>query len=456
MDDTTPGEHEPTMDEATALIRSRPFIGLLVLASVVGLLVSVAAWCFLEGTYQLQQLLYDDLPQELGLGADLPLWYLAAVLVVAGLIVAAAVAKLPGNGGHVPAHGLGAGGPTQPAELPGILLAAVGTIGFGLVLGPEAPLIALGGGLAILTVRLTRREVPEQALVVLAASGSFAALSFVFDSPLIAAVILIEATALGGAKQKIILLPGLLAAGIGSLVSTGIGSFTGLSSANYALGALPLPQFDAPTFADFAWAIPLAFGVAVVVQVVLAMGRLTERTASRRPFVVLPVIGLAIAALAFGFAESTGEPALSVLLSGEEAIPDLVKDAGALSTDTLLLLILCKGIAYGLSLGAFRGGPTFPALFLGAATGVIAADLPGMALTPAVAVCIAAGAVAVLRLPLSATVLAVLLTAEAGAGSGALIIVAVVIAHLVTLETTGRAEERERARGAAAVPAPGV
>ena len=33
---------------------------------------------------------------------------------------------------------------TQPIELAGVLLAAVATLGFGLVLGPEAPLIALG------------------------------------------------------------------------------------------------------------------------------------------------------------------------------------------------------------------------------------------------------------------------------------------------------------------------
>ena len=53
-----------------------------------------------------------------------------------------AIARLPGRGGHIPVHGLTTGAPAEPVELPGILLAAVGTIGFGLVLGPEAPLIA--------------------------------------------------------------------------------------------------------------------------------------------------------------------------------------------------------------------------------------------------------------------------------------------------------------------------
>lgn len=433
---------EPSAEEVTELIRSRAFVGLLVLAAIVGLLVSFAAWGFLEGTYQLQQLLFKELPDGLGISGELPLWYLAVVLGVAGLITAFAIARLPGNGGHVPAHGLAAGGPTPAAELPGILLAAIGSVGFGLVLGPEAPLIALGGGLALFTVGLTRREVPPQALLVIAAAGSFAALSFVFESPIIAAVILIEATALGGARQKLVLLPGLLAAGIGSLVSTGIGSITGLSSSDYALGALSLPRFAEPTLAEFAWVIPLALAVALGVQAIMWLGRATERLAAPRPLVIVPAVGVAVAVLAFVFAQATDEGAVSVLLSGQDALPVLVQDAGTLSASTLALLLLCKGLAYGLSLGAFRGGPTFPALFLGAAVGILAADLPGLSTTPAVAVCMAAAAVSVLRLPLSATVLAVLLTAESGPGAGPLIIVAVVLAHIITLVLDGAAEAR--------------
>ena len=49
----------------------------------------------------------------------------------------------------MPAEGLKAGGPpTRPIDLPGVLLAAMATLGLGLVLGPEGPLIALGLDLA--------------------------------------------------------------------------------------------------------------------------------------------------------------------------------------------------------------------------------------------------------------------------------------------------------------------
>src|SRR4029453_3603836 len=98
-----------------------------------------------------------------------------------------------------PAEGLKTGPPTTPVELPGVLLAALASIGLGLVLGPEAPLIALGTGLALLAVQLSRREGPEQAGLVLAAAASFAALSTIFGSPIVGAVIVIEAAGLGGA-----------------------------------------------------------------------------------------------------------------------------------------------------------------------------------------------------------------------------------------------------------------
>ena len=76
-------------------------------------------------------------------------------------LAAVAILRLPGRGGHIPYEGIKAG-TAKPAELPGILLAALATLGLGLVLGPEAPLIALGGGLAILAVRLVKKDTPNR------------------------------------------------------------------------------------------------------------------------------------------------------------------------------------------------------------------------------------------------------------------------------------------------------
>ena len=103
-----------------------------------------------------------------------------------------------------------------------------------------------------------------------------------------------------------------------------------------------------------------------------------------------------------------------MLFSGQEALPGLVDNAGAWSLGALLMVLLCKGLAWSACLGSFRGGPTFPAIFLGAAGGVAASHLPGFSLTPAVAVGMGVMVVAFLKLPLSAVVIATSLTDQLG------------------------------------------
>jgi H+/Cl- antiporter ClcA len=148
--------------------------------------------------------------------------------------------------------------------------------------------------------------------------------------------------------------------------------------------------------------------------------------------VLLPAVGLIVAGLAIAFQQATGKPFQEVLFSGQGSIPELVSKAGTWSIGALALLIVFKGIAYSLSLGSFRGGPTFPGLFLGAVAGLMAGQLPGYAITPAVAVGMAAAVAAVLRLPLSAIVIAAVLTSGSGAGSQPLVIVGAVVAYMVS------------------------
>lgn len=426
----------PPPDPAAAgpadLMRSRAFVALLLVAAVAGLAVSVVAWGFLELTHQLQVWVYTDLPRAVGFDGGAPDWWALPVLLVAGVVVAVAITRLPGRGGHVPALGLNAGA-TRPVELPGVMLAAIATIGLGAVLGPEAPLIALGGGMGVLLLRIVRSDAPSEVGLVMAAAGTFAAVSMIFDSPLIAAVILIEAAGLGGPRLPVVLLPGLLAAGIGSLVSIGMGSWTGLSTSDYALGALTLPHYARPTAAGLAWSIALGAAIAVGAVVFVWLGRHVARVVKGRELALVPLAGLVVGAAALLFAVTTDKGLEQVLFSGQDLLGPMTESPAAWSLGTLALLLLFKGIAWSASLGAFRGGPTFPSLLLGAAAGMMAARLPGFDLTPAVAVGMGAAAAAVLRLPLSAIAIAVLLTASSGAGAAPLIIVGVVVAYLVTL-----------------------
>ena len=101
-------------------------------------------------------------------------------------------------------------------------------------------------------------------MAVLAASAAFAAIATIFGSPVIGAIILIEAAGLGGPILSLILLPGLMSAGIGSVIFIGMGHWTRLSSSAYALSPFTLPAFSTLTVADFGWAIALALAAALI------------------------------------------------------------------------------------------------------------------------------------------------------------------------------------------------
>jgi len=415
-----------------ALIRSRQYRVILVFAAIVGVIVSLASWAFLELVHGIQEGVYEDLPGELGFDAA-PWWWPLPWLALAGLLTAIAITRFPGTGGHVPANGLATGGgPTQPIELPGVLIAALATLGLGLVLGPEAPLIALGMGIGVLAVRRAKPDAPDQLVTVMAAAGSFAAISTVFGSPVIGAVILIEAAGLGGPKLPVVLLPGLIAAGLGSLVFIGMGAWSGLSTSAWALTPFDLEPFSSPTVVHFLWAIALAVAAAVVVYAIVALARVVARLVKPHPVLFTTIAGVVVGGLAVGFNQVTDQPTNVVLFSGQDAFGEMLKEAPDLSLSVFAWLLLFKGIAWSISLGNFRGGPTFPALFIGTVAGLLAAHLPGMSETPAVAVLMGAACVSMLRLPLSSVVIALLLTSSAGLAVGPLIIVAVTVAYITT------------------------
>ncbi len=418
-----------TAPDPAALMRDRRFVVVLLLAAIVGLIASLAAWGLLDLLHQMQSWVYDDLPDTLGFDSR-PTWWPLPILAIAGVATAAAITRLPGTGGHTPAAGLNAS-TTQAIELPGVILAAIASVGLGVVLGPEAPLIALGGGIGYLVLGMLRRDAPPQLGELIATSGTFAAVSFLFGSPLIAAVLLIEAAGIGGARLRLVLIPGLLAAGIGSLVSIGLGSWTGVDTSSISIDPIPLADFPRPDVAEFLWTLPVSAAIAFGTVLIFGIGRRVVPFAERREFTVLPAIGLIVGGLAILYAEVADKGGIDdVLFSGQESLGPLVAQAADYSVGTLALLLGCKGLAYALCLGSFRGGPVFPALFLGAAAGVLASHLPGFELTPAVAVGLTAATAAALRLPLSAVVLGVVLTEQSGFGVDPLIILAAATAYL--------------------------
>ena len=116
-DVTPPAAAGPPPLDPEAMLRSRNFVVLLVFAAIVGVFVSLASWGFLELVHQIQLGVFSDLPDALGYDT-MPTWWPIPVLVLAGIPVAFAIVKLPGergprsraraaDGQHHPRHGAG-------------------------------------------------------------------------------------------------------------------------------------------------------------------------------------------------------------------------------------------------------------------------------------------------------------------------------------------------------------
>src|SRR6476646_11710413 len=87
-----------------ALLRSRAYLRLLVVAAILGVPVSAAAYGFLALVSYLQEEIFTHLPHGLGFATE-PVWWPLPVLVVGGVLAALAIRYLPGRGGASQAHG---------------------------------------------------------------------------------------------------------------------------------------------------------------------------------------------------------------------------------------------------------------------------------------------------------------------------------------------------------------
>ena len=419
----------PAALDPAVVIRSRPYLSALVLAAILGIPISAVAYGFLAVIGKIQGYLFTDLPQDLFTGPA-PAWWPIPFVALSGLLVGLTIRYLPGNGGHSPAFGFKTGGLPVDRELPAIVIASLATLSLGAVLGPEAPLIAIGGGLAALTVRLLKRDVPPMALTIMASAGSFAAISTLLGSPLLGAFLIMEVAGVSGATLSLVALPGLLASGMGALVFVGLDSWTGLGTFSLALPTVP-PAVD-PTVATMGWALVIGVIAALLGWLVRSLGLVLRPVVHLNRVLVTTAFGALVGVVAMIYQLGSGHSFTQVLFSGQSALPELVEHAADYSVGVLVLLVACKMLAYGLSLSAFRGGPVFPAMFIGAALGIAMTGLPGMSSAPAIAAGIGAMCAAMLRLPLTSTLLGTLLLGSDAVAVTPQVVVAVVVAFVIT------------------------
>ena len=388
-----------------------------------------AAVGFTSLVHGLESLLWDELPDAASWDEP-PWWYVLAIPTLAGAVVAAAL-RLPGGGGHAPIEGIGLK-PPHPLHLPGILLAALATLAGGLVLGPEAPLVALGLALGAMAARLLR--VPEADGTALALAGAFAAMATIFAGPLPTLLLMFELVVASGAvsSQAVIptLLPGFVASGTGALIFTGVRDWPGVREAS--LQVFDLPAYETVQILDLGWAVVTAVVAAALVTFARDLAKLVASRVEARQSLSLVLGGLAVGGLAVLFHEVASRPAELVLFSGQSSLGDVTAETAA---GVLVALVVAKGLAYAISLAVgFRGGPIFPAVALGAMVGVLASiALPDFALAPGVVAGLAGGAAASLKLPFFGALLAALLVGLTATGTAPIAVIAGVTGWLVAL-----------------------
>jgi chloride channel protein, CIC family len=378
----------------------------MAIGALVGAPTAVVAALFQAIVHDVEHWLWNDLPERLGHHTTAP-WYLVLALPVAGaFIVLGARRLLPGNGGHSPLEGIG-GGSTPPLHAPGIAVAALGSLAFGAVLGPEAPLIALGSATALTIALLIRLRPNEEPIV--ATAGSTAAISALFGGPLVAAMMMLEGGVGLGLAVIPLLLPGFVAAAVGYVIFIGFGNWGGLGTASLSVPGLP--EYQGTHLLDLLVAIAVGIAAAVVLTGVRRLGAIVHALERQRLSVVLPLGGLAVGALA-ELANVLGAHANDVFFSGQASVPVVIAES---SGWIVLLLLAAKGLGYAISLGCgFRGGPVFPAIFLGIALGTFAELAFGVSPTLAVAVGAAGGMAAMTRLLVTPVLFATLLVGRPG------------------------------------------
>jgi H+/Cl- antiporter ClcA len=413
-----------------AIIRSRSYVVLLVLGAIIGVPVAVFAYFFLDAVAKLQNEIYTNLPNSVGFHGE-PLWWPLPWLALSGILVALAIRYLPGTGGHEPSEGFKSGGPVPPVELFGIVAAAFATLSLGVVLGPEAPLIAIGSGLGVLAVHLFKRDAPPMAVVVIGVAGSFAAIATLLGSPLVGAFLLMEMAGLGGPMMELVLIPGLLSAGVGALIFVGLDNLTGFGTFSLNIG--PLPHVGSPTGTEFLWAIVIGVAAALAATAIFRFASLLRPLVQRRRMLLTPLAGLGVGGLAIAFAAGTTHSSSEVLFSGQTALPTLVQQAAGYTLGALLLLVVCKGLAYAISLSAFRGGPIFPSMFIGAAGGIAFSHAGGLPMIAGAAMGVGAMVAGALRMPMTAVLLPSLLFLSDAVALMPVVIVAVVVSYVVAI-----------------------
>ncbi|XQE80391.1 ion channel protein [Streptomyces microflavus] len=319
---------------------------------------------------QLQDVLWETLPDALGVGRFSSLWMIV-MLTATGLAVGLVLRAVPGHGGPDPATTGLVDAPMRPGIIPGLLLVTTLALAGGVSLGPENPITAANIALAYWLGRRAAPGAPADLWVALAAAGTIGAL---FGTPIAAALILSESLASQpgpGAFWDRLFAP--LAAGTAGALTMSL-----LAHPSFDLS---LPAYSGPHWGDLLSALLIASAGAL-----LGLLAVYALPVAHRAFRALryPVLALTVGGLVLGLLGALGGHL--TLFKGLEEVKELAADPDGWSAGGFAGMAVVKTAALVVAAACgFRGGRIFPAVFAGVALGLCAHALVD-AVPPALAV----------------------------------------------------------------------
>ncbi|MFF1632907.1 ion channel protein [Leifsonia sp. NPDC058248] len=359
-----------TDDTGTPTIRT--LVRLSIPAVIVGVVSALVLWGLDELAGVLEDGIWKALPGAIGVDPSSG-WWIFAVLSVTGFAVGLSVWLVPGHAGPDSATTELIGTPLRLAVIPSLLLVTVLALAGGVSLGPENPIIAINTGLLVALVARLWPKVPSNLIVLITAAGTIGAL---FGTPVAAALVftgVVAALKTGGALWDRLFLP-LVSAAAGALTMTLLAhpSFT-----------IPMPAYTSPQAVDVVSAIVIG-----VVATLLGLAGVYAFPFVHRAFHSLghPLIYITLGGIVLGVLGALGGPI--TLFKGLEQMGELVQSRADYTAWQLVGIVGVKLVALVVAASAgFRGGRIFPAVFIGAAVGVLA-----NALVPSIPLAVAVGA----------------------------------------------------------------
>lgn len=323
-------------------------------AVAVGIASSLILIAVMKIASVLQNLLWQRLPDSLGIPLDSSL-LIIGILTLTGGAVGLVIRFSQGHAGPDPACEPLIGTLVPPSALPGLIVALILGLAGGVSLGPEHPIMTVNIALAVaIGVRLMPR-VNTMEWTILASAGTIGAL---FGTPVAAALIFSQT--LNGNNEVPLwdrLFAPLMAAAAGAL-TTGLFFHPHFS--------LPIAHYGQMQITDIlSGAIVAAIAIAAGMIAVWCLPRL--HTMMHR--LKNPVLMLGLGGFLLGILGVIGGPVS--LFKGLDEMQQMTMNQAFSTSDFFLLAVIKLAALVVAAASGFRGGRIFPAVFVGVALGLM-------------------------------------------------------------------------------------